>query len=372
MRPGAAIGGGLEQSSANLRSTAVATNSVASDPASAPSERVPSAAGPDDALVSDNAVVGTGSGGSLLTAVLDLAGQARIFKVPQCGRSFTLPELYPVFAAHQVEWNIMGRDNAWWSVLTDHPEWSNPPTDAQKDQFYDLGREHVELLTKAITANTLQDEWAVYATREPQFEDHPIGVVSSNVKSPFRLTPKSGKSPFGKVLDFGCGLGRLAFNFAKIGSTCACVDQSMHHLRQAEAEWNTRKGLQRGLQDSIKFVPSSPDILGAMQGERFDFVHSVLVLQHMVPPLQAVYMEQFCDLLNVGGQGWVQIPIQVQNAACDIAGSVRVGGMQMHFTPAKDIKDHMAARGCDVQVLSLSRRYMGQGESGLVIFRKVK
>jgi|EP01047_Picozoa_sp_COSAG01_P042885 hypothetical protein len=47
---------------------------------------------------------------------------------------------------------------------------------------------------------------------------------------------------------------------------------------------------------------------GALSGWKFDVVHSVIVLQHMLPPLQQVYLEQMCDALRPGGHGWIQIP----------------------------------------------------------------
>lgn len=121
-------------------------------------------------------------------------GDYRIYNVEKCDYNVTLFSVYPVFAAHQIEWNTMGKTMAWWSVLIGLPKTADI-SETEKVRFYASGAKHVAKVAKGL-----------------------------------HLTGK-------RVLDFGCGLGRLSFAFAnQLGATVTCVDQSVHHLRIAEQD----------------------------------------------------------------------------------------------------------------------------------------
>mmetsp|Transcript_46597 Transcript_46597/g.150211 ORF Transcript_46597/g.150211 Transcript_46597/m.150211 type:complete len:306 (-) Transcript_46597:152-1069(-) len=256
-------------------------------------------------------------------------GDYRIYNVEKCDYNVTLFSVYPVFAAHQIEWNTMGKTMAWWSVLIGLPKTADI-SETEKVRFYASGAKHVAKVAKGL-----------------------------------HLTGK-------RVLDFGCGLGRLSFAFAnQLGATVTCVDQSVHHLRIAEQEWAKRKKA-----GAVEFVASSPDLLAPMAKTRFDFVHSVIALQHMVPALQVVYLEQLCDLLIPGGSGWLQIPHKTPGAdtGCDMGASIRQGGMQMHSTPLHALKKLFRRRGCRADITDAGRSYIGDdaGRSAFVKLRKRK
>ena len=106
-------------------------------------------------------------------------------------------------------------------------------------------------------------------------------------------------------------------------------------------------------------------------------MHSVIVLQHMVPQLQQAYLEQLCDVLVVGGRGWVQIPIamadRAANATCNMQMSRRKGGLQMHFTPPKHVVAILEGRGCECKVMDVGQMFIGDDStpriaSGVVTF----
>ena len=229
-------------------------------------------------------------------------GTFRVYDIPQCGMNITLPELSDVFASHAVEWNIMGRERPWWSVIS-HSEYMRPTT-TQKNIFYKTGRTHVKKVMKNLDLTDLKLK---------------------------------------NVLDFGCGLGRLAFNFAYLAQRVYCVDQSSYHLNIAREEWSRRRQPNQGV---INFVTSFTDIPAAIKGQNMDMVHSTLVLQHMVAPLQTVFIQQLCDVLKIGGKGWIQIPTQLSSDTCNITKSMKKGGMQMHWTSSENIQHALKGRGC--------------------------
>jgi SAM-dependent methyltransferase len=252
------------------------------------------------------------------TATVNKDGTERHFRSDLCEHDFTIRSLTRTFAAHSVEWSIFGKDNAWWSVLTGiNP--NAPITARMKTNFYNSGAEHVNMV--------------------------------------LTMMKKYGNPPDsrGAVMDFGCGLGRLAFNFAKTFKYVSCVDQSMHHLRQAKEEYTFRKEAGWG---EVSFDISTPDLLAGVGGARFDLVHTVIAMQHMVSPLQTVYIEQFCDVLKLGGNGWMHIPSYIPKewphgyvTPCDLWESRTRAGMQMHYTPAEYIQRTLKRRGCDSKVL---------------------
>ena len=136
----------------------------------------------------------------------------------------------------------------------------------------------------------------------------------------------------------------------------------------AEKEWKKRRT--RG---EVDFVVSSPDLLANVITRRFDFVHSVLVLQHMVPALQIIYLEQLCDVLDVNGTGWVQIPHMTDDDGCDLDKSIATGGLQMHHTPMHLIQKAFHGRGCAVKVKDVGGEYVGGNmRSAIVTFKKKK
>jgi len=267
---------------------------------------------------------GCSANASGVTALINVASESRKFSIAQCEQEVVLQDLYPVFVAHQVEWSSMGQTMPWWSVLSGLPKSKQIP-EHMKVEFYASGKRHVdEFIMKFLNAPDLQTFHNIMA--DPASTAEKAAIAGFSLATNYHegrlrlLPPKKGElMPLGKVLDFGCGLGRLAFNFLRFATGVTCVDQSPFHLRQAAHEWKLRQE-EYGSAGDIDFVLSSPDLLAAVNGRRFDFVHAVIVLQHMVPQLQAVYLEQFCDVLAPGGYGWLQIPIVQQKVdeACDM------------------------------------------------------
>ena len=271
-------------------------------------------------------------------------GNYRYYRVPQCGKSYSLADLQPVFAAHSVEWSIMGRDMPWYSVLTDERYKTEKPSRLLLNRFYESGKLHVQ--------RVLND----------------VGLQSE----------LSGKS----VLDLGCGVGRLALEFARRGASVACVDQSVFHLALARQQL-PKHGLSspevRDSGGSVQYLVNTPDLIASLGGRRFDLVHSVIVLQHAVAPIQAALMQQMCDVLRVGGVGWVQVPWKVGRGSpdsCDLEASIGQGGMQMHASPMDAIRAAFHARGCNATVDDIGGEFVDASpnpthRSALVKFRRM-
>lgn len=104
----------------------------------------------------------------------------------------------------------------------------------------------------------------------------------------------------GRALDFGCGVGRLTQALADRFDRCDGVDiaASMIH----EARRINRHG------ERVNYhVNASPD-LSLFADQTFDFVLSLLVLQHMEPRYAKRYMAEFLRVLKRGGVAVFQVP----------------------------------------------------------------
>jgi SAM-dependent methyltransferase len=97
------------------------------------------------------------------------------------------------------------------------------------------------------------------------------------------------------ALDFGCGVGRLAFPLARRCRTVVGVDVSRAMLREAESRRD-----QWGL-TNVSFVKGD-DELSAVTGS-FDLVTSYIVLQHIPPSRGERLFVRLLELLADGGVG---------------------------------------------------------------------
>jgi len=261
-------------------------------------------------------------GGAAFTGQWNTKGHPRMFEYRPCGKNYTIREVVPIFASHQVEWNILAKERPWWAVLTHEKYKLEDPPQEIKDEFYLSGSDSLVQVTNALK----------YAGRRE---------------------PTSGYW-FENVLDFGCGLGRISLHLANISQEVACVDQSVHMLMRAKKEVTPRLGT--GRENAINFLLSTPDLLSAVNGARYDFVHSFITLQHMVTYLQVIYLEQLCDVLRSHGIGALHLSCAVgtpRPEACETERWIQQGGMQMHRLPLDDATAALNSRGCYLtQVLS--------------------
>ena len=115
----------------------------------------------------------------------------------------------------------------------------------------------------------------------------------------FAQLQASGISPeLGRALDFGCGVGRLTQALAARFKFVDGVDISASMIGHAE-KFNR-------LPDRVKYhVNVKPDLAAFPTGQ-YDFICSVIALQHTPPRFQRGYLADFCRLLRPGGIAYFQ------------------------------------------------------------------
>ncbi|MBK6437512.1 MAG: glycosyltransferase [Candidatus Microthrix subdominans] len=102
----------------------------------------------------------------------------------------------------------------------------------------------------------------------------------------------------GRVLDFGCGLGRLTNALGRRFDTAVGVDISPTMVDRAQAQAPA----------GVSFVVNRSDDLSQFDDSSFDFVYSNIVLQHVSNELQRAYLAEFCRVLTPGGLAVIQLP----------------------------------------------------------------
>ncbi|WP_119422659.1 class I SAM-dependent methyltransferase [Desertibaculum subflavum] len=182
------------------------------------------------------------------------------------------------------EWEANARRNALWAILTDRDR-TEAAWDAEA--FFATGRVEVDGVLRALAA----------AGAGPNFQ--------------------------GCFLDFGCGVGRntraLAQRFAAgIGID---VSETMIALARQYSEDDTRRAAY-----SVNRREGLPD----MPDGCIDFVYCHIVLQHLPPALQPVFIREFLRILKPGGIAAFQVP--TEDLASRVQCLVRWGKSRLRAT----------------------------------------
>jgi SAM-dependent methyltransferase len=111
----------------------------------------------------------------------------------------------------------------------------------------------------------------------------------------------------GAALDFGCGVGRVLLPIARCFETATGVDVSPSMLHEAQ------RNAAMGGQENVTLV-HSPERLQGITGE-FDFVHSVMVFQHIPVDRGEGLIMALADRLAPGGVAALHVNLKVHRPA---------------------------------------------------------
>ena len=106
---------------------------------------------------------------------------------------------------------------------------------------------------------------------------------------------------YGRVLDFGCGVGRMSRAFSRFFPSCVGIDVSDEMVDLAK-KFNADR-------PQCEFIASAAPVL-PFADKRFDFVFSVLVLQHL--PRKSMILGSIAEFIRVAKDNGV-IVFQLTN-----------------------------------------------------------
>lgn len=116
---------------------------------------------------------------------------------------------------------------------------------------------------------------------------------------------EAGLSPgHRRALDFGCGAGRLTQALAAHFDQTVGVDIADSMIALARAQ-NASRGRRPS---AVSFVGNAAPDLSLFDDDSFDFVLSIVVLQHMDNDLKRGYLREFVRVLKPGGVAVFTVP----------------------------------------------------------------
>lgn len=140
---------------------------------------------------------------------------------------------------------------------------------------------------------------------------HPWESVLEGVNGPEELYRESGPlvrilkklkliNKSSKVLDIGCGVGRLEYNLAKEVKLCVGIDIAPSMIALAKKYIKA---------ENVDFITVNGKNLIDLKNRQFDLVFSIIVFQHLPRNIFKSYINDSYKHLRVGGKLFFQIPI---------------------------------------------------------------
>jgi len=205
-------------------------------------------------------------------------------------------------------WTRLGDDEPHWSVISDE-RFKQDRLDTHRDEFYASGHGDVETFVSFLLRN--------------EVDPHSIR----------------------RVLEFGCGLGRVTRHLASRFQEVIGVDISPTHLRQARMHLDAA-----GVANvELRRLRTLADLEGPAD---LDAVFSVIVLQHNPPPAIVAILDRLLARLRSGGVAYFQVPtyaIDYRFALNDyLAHGLDAQHIEMHYLPQRRIFRIAHEAGCEV------------------------
>jgi len=156
------------------------------------------------------------------------------------------------------DWQKLGDNDPFFGVLSAEENKSESFDDAARSKFYDSGKAHIQ-------------------------------TVLQIAKDQFGFVPQ------GRALDFGCGVGRLTLPLAAKFNETVGVDISDGMLKTARETADMQNV------DNVVFQNSENST--GLPEAHFDFIHTYIVLQHMLKEEGEQVISQLIRCLKPGGVG---------------------------------------------------------------------
>lgn len=160
----------------------------------------------------------------------------------------------------QKNWNKFGRTDPFWAIYTLPEKKGNR---WKLDEFFETGRREIDSVMEYIKS---------------------LGINLQRRRS----------------LDFGCGVGRSTQALAIYFDEVVGVDIAPSMLKLAK-KYN-RFGVK------CKYFLNKADNLNLFADDSFDFIYSIIVLQHISPQISKGYIRDFLRILTPGGILIFQLP----------------------------------------------------------------
>ena len=160
-------------------------------------------------------------------------------------------------------WEGLAKKDPLWAICT------NPAKKKGKwnaDDFFESGKKEIEILLEYLSAKNIP--------------------MKNNMK----------------ILDFGCGVGRL-------GRALYPFVQEIVGIDVSESMVNRATEMNRDFQDKLHFIHNAKSDLGLFDDQFFDVIITGIVLQHISYPENLNYIREFIRVAKAGGILIFQVPV---------------------------------------------------------------
>lgn len=219
----------------------------------------------------------------------------------------TPDELASLFARVKQQWQHLGETEPHWSVLTNESYFQDV-FHMNRDAFFQSGVAEVDTFIATLKRARVE------------------------------------RSQLRRVVELGCGVGRVTAALATKFDDVVGVDISAAHLRLAEE-------LPRNTEANAISFRQLTSIDAVPQIGKFDVLYSRIVLQHNPPPVMARLLSDFLEQLNVGGVAFLQVPTYKAGYRFRIADYIQnqnVREMEMHYFPQSELLDLIGKSRCRI------------------------
>ena len=205
-------------------------------------------------------------------------------------------------------WGAYGEGETYWSVVTDNAYTEENLTQQALDTFYGSGAATLRQIEMTLRRC---GEWGDFRQK--------------------------------LCMEYGCGVGRVTMHLARVFKHVTGMDISTGHLAKAK-NYSQKLNL-----TNIDFqrVGKLTD-LEVLSG--FDFIFSVIVLQHNPPPIMAQILAHIFKLLKPGGIAMFQLPVRILNYSFHIgsylANMAAYDSLEMHALPQNVVLKIAREHGC--------------------------
>ena len=160
-------------------------------------------------------------------------------------------------------WEAWGQRDPYFAVITDPKFRRSMITEEHRREFFESGKSHA----------------------------HGVLTIIRNQVNP-HFAPR-------RVLDFGCGVGRVLIPLAAVSEEAVGLDVSPAMLAEA------RRNCEESGVTNVKLLPSD-DELSQLSGQ-FDLVHSAIVFQHIPVDRGRSIFSRLLQRIAPGGVGAIQL-----------------------------------------------------------------
>jgi len=215
--------------------------------------------------------------------------------------------LQSLFDHVQSIWQELGKTEPHWSVVISE-QYRQSNLQANKDAFYQTGRQHVDQLFGSFERNHVD------------------------------------YSGFKTCLDYGCGVGRITRHLAERFERVFACDISRSHL-QCMDQYLIEENVSNVSLHHLKRVRDVEEL------PKVDVAFSILVLQHNPPPVIGFLVEALIRSLSPGGVAFLQVPtyrLGYTFSVADYLAEQVSQGVEMHVLPQRMIFEIVQSAGARV------------------------